>query len=323
MVKARLICLELMMVAAFIIMLPGCAASAKKKGKEPPVKFDRVLAEEVIRKAKENSIQRIAVLEFPSIDGETSDEGRLLAERMISNIVTEGSISVIERNSIDRILEEQKLQASGVIDSSTAKEIGMVLGVDAILMGTVVVLENKSEVQVRLVKVQTGLIVYAVTRAAELEFSGGSSNRYAAMKKNEPKKYRAFIKKNRKLIKMREKNPDLFRRLMNTRKRLFRLAKEEPGKFIRMMGPDLIIPIGAKMMGVKKTIELLRTCCPDDYEKLYKLRKEILDKEKEKEDKLLYKGGQRDYRNQKKSRGGGSNRSGNKYGDPKYNNKRY
>ena len=41
---------------------------------------------------------------------------------------------VINRDQIDRIMEEQKLSHSGIIDESTAVELGQLLGVDSIVL---------------------------------------------------------------------------------------------------------------------------------------------------------------------------------------------
>ncbi|GAB6138120.1 CsgG/HfaB family protein [Halanaerobaculum tunisiense] len=47
-------------------------------------------------------------------------------------------IEVIEREELNEILAEQKLGASGIIDSSTAQDIGNILGVDYLVVGEVI-----------------------------------------------------------------------------------------------------------------------------------------------------------------------------------------
>ncbi|WP_018248069.1 CsgG/HfaB family protein [Orenia marismortui] len=46
-------------------------------------------------------------------------------------------IELIERDKLNTVLDEQKLGASGLIDSSTAKELGNILGVDYLVLGKV------------------------------------------------------------------------------------------------------------------------------------------------------------------------------------------
>ena len=84
---------------------------------------------------------RVAVLDF---DFSPTDSGFLWAGRaggvnelLVNKLVQDGTYSVIERSRIDAILAEQDFGASGRVDASTAAEIGRILGVDAVIFGTV------------------------------------------------------------------------------------------------------------------------------------------------------------------------------------------
>ena len=84
---------------------------------------------------------RVAVLDF---DFSPTDAAALWAgsaggvnELLVNKLVQDGTYSVIERSRIEAILAEQDLGASGRVDASTAAEIGRILGVDAVIFGTV------------------------------------------------------------------------------------------------------------------------------------------------------------------------------------------
>jgi len=47
-------------------------------------------------------------------------------------------LKIVDRENIDRILEEQRLGLSGVVDESTAVEVGELMGAQAVLMGTII-----------------------------------------------------------------------------------------------------------------------------------------------------------------------------------------
>lgn len=72
---------------------------------------------------------------FSFADGGGPGQGisNLLTNRMVQN----GTFSIIERSQIAQVLREQNLGASGRIDASTAAEIGRILGVDAVVVGSV------------------------------------------------------------------------------------------------------------------------------------------------------------------------------------------
>lgn len=44
---------------------------------------------------------------------------------------------IVERSSLNNVLDEQKLQISGLTDPATAAKVGKILGIDAIVLGTV------------------------------------------------------------------------------------------------------------------------------------------------------------------------------------------
>jgi hypothetical protein len=56
---------------------------------------------------------------------------------MITALFNMGRFKVVERAQLEKILQEQQLGMTGVIDASTAAEIGKGIGVDAILLGSV------------------------------------------------------------------------------------------------------------------------------------------------------------------------------------------
>jgi curli biogenesis system outer membrane secretion channel CsgG len=55
----------------------------------------------------------------------------------VTNLVRDGTYSVIERKQLDRILQEQNFSNSDRVNPATAAKIGKVLGVNAIIIGTI------------------------------------------------------------------------------------------------------------------------------------------------------------------------------------------
>ena len=103
---------------------------------------------------------KIAVLDF-TLQGqgfETEDMGAIVAEWFITAFVKAGRFDVVERGLINKILEEQKLSMSGVVDDTTASQIGKLLGVEAIISGSVLKLQNVLEINARIIDVETGSI---------------------------------------------------------------------------------------------------------------------------------------------------------------------
>lgn len=106
---------------------------------------------------------KIAVLDF-QLQGEaftSKDMGKIVAEWLITGLVETGRFDVIERRLLEKILEEQKLGVTGIIDPTSAAQLGKILGVKTIVSGTLTSLEGIIEINARLINVDTASIIAA------------------------------------------------------------------------------------------------------------------------------------------------------------------
>ncbi len=90
--------------------------------------------------------KRVAVMDFDygtvqsyvsGIYGTNQDVGKGISDLLVEKLVKDGKYSIIERKALDKILAEQNFSNSDRADASTAAKIGRVLGVDAIIIGSV------------------------------------------------------------------------------------------------------------------------------------------------------------------------------------------
>lgn len=93
----------------------------------------------IIDKIKEGESlkKRIAVLDF---EGNEKLEGKVdlkLSDMLITSLAQTGKFDLIERTKIDNVINEQKLGMSGLIDESTAAEMGRILGAEYVVFGTI------------------------------------------------------------------------------------------------------------------------------------------------------------------------------------------
>jgi len=103
----------------------------------------------------------IAVLPFDS-KGLGNELGSIdLLDKLITGFVNINRFKVIERALLEKILEEQKLGMSGVIDVSTAAEIGKGIGVDAVVVGSVTRASNALSIDARVIDTETAAILTA------------------------------------------------------------------------------------------------------------------------------------------------------------------
>ncbi len=108
---------------------------------------------------------KVALLAFPYHDGRESNGSSIVSERLTTQMAELKGMRIVERALIAKIMEEHHLSASGLIDPTSAKKWGKILGVDVIVTGTLIDLNNgKTEVNARALNTETGEVV-AATRA--------------------------------------------------------------------------------------------------------------------------------------------------------------
>jgi outer membrane protein OmpA-like peptidoglycan-associated protein/curli biogenesis system outer membrane secretion channel CsgG len=103
-----------------------------------------------------NRKPRVAVLDFDygtvmsassSIFGTNVDIGRGISALLVTNLVRNGSFSVIDRDALSKVLAEQNFSNSNRADPASAARIGKVLGVDYIIVGTITQFGNETNKQ--------------------------------------------------------------------------------------------------------------------------------------------------------------------------------
>ena len=116
------------------------------------------LSQKISNGLTENQKRTIAVVEFADLRGNVTDFGRFIAEELITKLYETGKFKVIERQLLNRVVAEQKLSLTGVVDPTSAQKLGKLLGVDAIASGTVTDLGTSLRVNARLINTTTAEI---------------------------------------------------------------------------------------------------------------------------------------------------------------------
>jgi TolB-like protein len=100
----------------------------------------------------------IAVFTFEDTNNEENIEGfgKTFAEMLTTALIKSNRFKVFERLQLDKILEEQALGLTGAIDDETAVDVGKILGIDAIVVGSTSTLQNQIEIDARIVDAENG-----------------------------------------------------------------------------------------------------------------------------------------------------------------------
>jgi len=99
---------------------------------------------------------RVAVMDFDyatvqsssaAIFGTDVDVGKGITDLIINNLVKDGTLSVIERQAIDKLMTEQNFSNSSRADPTTAARLGKLAGVDYIIIGAITEFGNETQKQ--------------------------------------------------------------------------------------------------------------------------------------------------------------------------------
>lgn len=120
------------------------------------------MADAISTSFDQQQVKTIAVLDFTDLQGTVTELGRFLAEELSTNLVTgKKRFDVIDRANLSRLLDENKLSRSGLVDPENIKRLGKIAGVDALVIGTVTPLGKSLRVTAKVINTESAKIVGA------------------------------------------------------------------------------------------------------------------------------------------------------------------
>ena len=118
------------------------------------------MAREFSRAAARERLTSVAVL--PLVASDTSDPayGRVISEKLVTELVRDARVRVVERARLDKLLDEQRLDLSGAI-APGGEWKGQVLAVQALVVGAFASAGTDIVFNVRVVEVKSGMVLAA------------------------------------------------------------------------------------------------------------------------------------------------------------------
>jgi TolB-like protein len=124
-----------------------------------------VVPAEVLSRHQASDRPRIAILAFKNLttaqDFDYLEKG--MAESLSTLMAASGRYSLVERSQIDAALAEQEFQHSPHVNPETAVELGKILGVDHVIIGSFQKVENWILINARRVSAETGQVYEAAS----------------------------------------------------------------------------------------------------------------------------------------------------------------
>jgi len=115
-----------------------------------------VMSETIIKAGKRS----VAVVDFVDLQGNVTELGRFLAEEFSVALAGAGKgFEVVDRTHLKSILSEHKLSRTGLIDPQTARKLGQLTGVEALLTGTVTPFGDSVRLSVKILDTATAKVI--------------------------------------------------------------------------------------------------------------------------------------------------------------------
>jgi len=120
------------------------------------------LTRQIVPQVQKLGKKRIAVVDFAQLDGQVSDLGRYLAEALSAGLVlADGSLRVVDRQHLARIIAEQKLSVVGVTEPGSVQKLGQLAGANVLVTGSIVGLDDRVRITAKLLSTTTAEIIGA------------------------------------------------------------------------------------------------------------------------------------------------------------------
>jgi len=106
----------------------------------------------------------IAVVDFTDLQGNVTELGRFLAEEFsVALAGASKGFEVIDRTHLKSIMAEHKLASKGIIDPQTARKLGKIAGVGALITGTITPFGDSIRLSVKVLDTETAKMISAST----------------------------------------------------------------------------------------------------------------------------------------------------------------
>ena len=114
-----------------------------------------------------SSVYPVAILPFVERQKKNDETGKVVSDILFATLVTDPSILLVDREDLDKVLEEQGINISGVVDSNSAVKVGHVVGAKILVTGSVLKAGSTQYLVAKVIGTETTRVVGASVKGNE------------------------------------------------------------------------------------------------------------------------------------------------------------
>jgi TolB-like protein len=153
-----------------------CSCGGNRRLASPPADPYDSLAEKISAGGLRLANRKVAVLPLSYTDHRASNDGLVISERLLTRIMNKGRLELVERSLLEKVMAELKLENSGGMDENSIKGLGKILGVEAVVSGTLTrTRDGRIEVNARLIKTESAAVLAAASELVAPDWEGSGN----------------------------------------------------------------------------------------------------------------------------------------------------
>jgi len=118
-------------------------------------------------KEKADSVYPVAVLPFVERQKKNDETGKVVSDILFAMLATDPSILLVDREDLDKVLEEQGINISGIVDSNSAVKVGHIIGAKIIVTGSVLKTGSTQYLVAKVIGTETTRVIGASVKGNE------------------------------------------------------------------------------------------------------------------------------------------------------------
>ncbi len=243
------------------------------------------LAQKMLADADKLKGKRIGLFKFTSIEGNETPEGARISDTLLERLLGKSTLKFIDRTEMRKIIAENELEQTGLVDSSLINESGKILPIDLMITGTLSKINTDVTISARVVNAKTGELSMVKTCRYNSIKSGNqteSSEAIALFKKSPDmldRMNRAFFN----LQKMSNNAPLIFLLTVLKKSEIEELEKNKPKlanalrkrkEKLERENPERV----KKIEVLTKNLEIMKDSFPKRYDIIMAKKTEVLNR---------------------------------------------
>jgi len=119
--------------------------------------------------AGEQAVYPVAILPFVERQKKSDETGKIISDILFANLAVDPAILLVDREDLDKMLEEQGMNISGIVDSANAAKVGNIIGAKILVTGSIFKVESTQYIVAKIIGTETTRVFGTSVKGSDKE----------------------------------------------------------------------------------------------------------------------------------------------------------